>query len=104
MQASCLRLRHFGLLPIVRAILGVIFMFFLPGFSSALVFFKQMVEGITLSFGLPIAIVALSIIILNALSEIRISATNALLFILVVTSVPLAIYYLKRIPERRSES
>ncbi len=93
-------------LPTVRAILAFIFMFFLPGFAWTLVFFKQIniIERIALSFGLSIAIVALSIIVLNVLLGIRISATNALLIIMVVTGIPLAIYYFKRIPGRRSES
>ena len=80
-------------LPIARAILGVIFMFFLPGFAWTLVFFKQIsiIERVALSFGLSIAMVALSIIVLNVLLGIRITATNALLIIIVITGVPLAI-------------
>ncbi len=93
-------------LPTVRAILGVILMFFLPGFAWTLVFFKQIniIERVALSFGLSIAMVALIIIVLNVLLGIRITATNALLIIMVVTGVPLAFYYLKRNPGRRSES
>ena len=93
-------------LPIVRAILGVIFMFFLPGFAWTLVFFKQIniIERIALSFGLSIAIVALSIIVLNVLLGIRINGANALLIIIVLTGVPLAVYYLKRYLGRPSES
>ena len=93
-------------LPIVRAILGVIFMFFLPGFAWTLVFFKQIniIERIALSFGLSIAIVALSIIVLNVLLGIRINGGNALLIIIVLTGIPLAVYYLKRYLGRPSES
>ena len=93
-------------LPIVRAILGVIFMFFLPGFAWTLVFFKQIniIERIALSFGLSIAIVALSIIVLNVLLGIRINGANALLIIIFLTGVPLAVYYLKRYLGRPSES
>ena len=93
-------------LPIVRAVLGFILMFFLPGFAWTLVFFKQIniIERIALSFGLSIAIVALSIIVLNVLLGIRINATNALLIIIVVTGVPLAGYCLKRYVGRPSES
>ena len=93
-------------LPIVRAVLGFILMFFLPGFAWTLVFFKQIniIERIALSFGLSIAMVVLSIIVLNVLLGIRISATNALLIIIVITGVPLVVYYLKRYVGRRSES
>ena len=93
-------------LPIVRAVLGVILMFFLPGFAWTLVFFKQIniIERIALSFGLSIAIVALSIIVLNVLLGIRINGGNALLIIIVLTGIPLAVYYLKRYLGRPSES
>lgn len=91
--------------PVVRAVLGVIFMLFLPGFAWTLVFFKQIniIERIALSFGLSIAIVALSIIVLNVLLGIRINGGNALLIIIVLTGVPLAVYYLKRYLGRPSE-
>ena len=46
-------------LPIVRALLGVIIVFFLPGFAWTLVFFKKLsiMERVVLSFGLSIAVV-----------------------------------------------
>ena len=95
-----------GSLGPVRAVLGFILVFFLPGFAWTLVFFKQIniIERIALSVGLSIAIVALSIIVLNVLLGIRINGANALLIIIVLTGIPLAVYYLKRYLGRPSES
>ena len=86
-------------LPAIRAILGFILVFFLPGFAWTLVFFKQInaIERIALSFGLSIAVVTLSIITLNVLLGIRITGFNSLLIIIVVTIIPVAFYYLKRL-------
>ena len=86
-------------LPTVRAILGVILVFFLPGFAWTLVLFKQVniIERIALSFGLSIALVTLSIIILNVLLKIRITGLNSLLIIIVIVILPIAFYYLKKL-------
>ena len=85
-------------LPAIRAILGFILVFFLPGFAWTLVFFKQVniIERIALSFGLSIAVVTLSILILNVLIGIRITGLHSLLLIIIVTIIPLTFYYLKR--------
>ena len=85
--------------PIIRAILGFILVFFLPGFAWTLVFFKQVnvIERIALSFGLSIAVVTLSIIILNVLLGTRITGFNSLLIIIIVTIIPLVFYYLKKL-------
>ena len=85
--------------PVIRAILGLILVFFLPGFAWTLVFFKQIniVERIALGIGLSIALVTLSILALNVLLGIRITGLNALLVIIILTIVPVAIYYLKRL-------
>ncbi|MFC2003465.1 DUF1616 domain-containing protein [Chloroflexota bacterium] len=85
--------------PIIRAILGCILVFFLPGFAWTLVFFKQInvVERAALSLGLSIAIVTLSILALNKLAGIRVTGSNSVLIIIVVTIIPLAIYYLNRL-------
>jgi len=86
-------------LPTVRAILGFILMFFLPGFAWTLVFFKQInvMERIVLSFGLSIAVVTVTIIALNILLDIRITGSNSLLIIIVLTIIPLALYFLRRL-------
>ncbi|MBA7657087.1 hypothetical protein ES703_65018 [subsurface metagenome] len=85
-------------LPAIRAILGFILVFFLPGFAWTLVFFKNIniIERIALSFGLSIALVTLSILVLNALIGVRITGLNSLLIIIVITIIPVAFYYLKR--------
>jgi uncharacterized membrane protein len=85
-------------LPAIRAILGFILVFFLPGFAWTLIFFKQVniIERIALSFGLSIAVVTLSILILNVLIGVRITGLHSLLIIIIVTIIPLTFYYLKR--------
>ncbi len=85
-------------LPAIRAVLGFILVFFLPGFAWTLVFFKQVniIERIALSFGLSIAVVTLSILILNVLIGIRITGLHSLLLIIIITIIPLTLYYLKR--------
>lgn len=86
--------------PIIRAILGFILVFFLPGFAWTLVFFKgkqiSVLERIALSFGLSIALVTLSILVLNVLIGVRITGLNSLLIIIIITIIPVAFYYLKR--------
>jgi uncharacterized membrane protein len=85
-------------LPAIRAILGFILVFFLPGFAWTLIFFKQVniIERIALSFGLSIAVVTLSILILNVLIGVRITGLHSLLIIIIITIIPLTFYYLKR--------
>ncbi len=87
----------------VRGILGFILVFFIPGFAWTLVFFKQVniLERIVLSFGLSIAVVTLSILVLNKLIGIRITGLNSVLIILVITVVPIVVYYLNRLRSRR---
>jgi len=89
-------------LPTIRALLGFILVFFLPGFAWTLVFFKQInvIERIALSFGLSIVVVTLSILTLNVLLGIRITGFNSLLIIIVVTIIPVVVYYLKRLTKR----
>jgi len=89
-------------LSVIRGILGFILMFFIPGFAWTLVFFRQVnvLERVVLSFGLSIAVVALSILILNKLIGIRITGLNSVLIILVITVVPIVVYYLNRLRRR----
>ena len=92
-------------LPIIRVILGFIFVFLLPGFAWTLVFFygKQinLMERFVLSFGLSIAIVTLSLLSLNKLIGIRITGVNSVLVIIVLTIIPVVFYYLNRRIRRR---
>ena len=98
-----------NLLPVIRAILAFILVFFLPGFAWSLVFFygKQIsvIERIVLSFGLSIALVTLSIFGLNLLIGIRITGLNSLLVIIGVTIIPISFYFLRQfISSRRGGS
>ncbi len=90
-------------LPIIRAILGFILVFFLPGFAWTFIFFRQInvIERIALSFGLSIALVTLSILAANILFGVRITGFNSALVIVVITIVPIAAYCLNRLVRRR---
>jgi len=92
-------------LPAVRAILGFILVFFLPGFAWTLVFFSSrqinMVERLALSLGLSIAVVTLCILALNKLIGLGVTGSNAVLVIIAVTIIPVIIYGLKRFIGRR---
>jgi len=83
-------------LPGLRAILGIILVFFLPGFAWTLVFFRQIniLERVALSIGLSIAIVALSILALHKLVGITITGFNSVLIIIMLTIIPLVLYSL----------
>ena len=91
--------------PWLRAGLGVVLAFFLPGFAWTLVFFRNVtiLERIALSIGLSIASVTLSIIVLNVFFDVRVSGTNAIMTILVITAVPLAIYLIQRLRRRTAD-
>jgi len=95
---------RFALLPLepfstIRAVVGFILVFFVPGFVWTLVFFRQIniIERIALSFGLSIAVVTLSIFLLNILIGIRITGFNSVLVIIAVTIIPVVFYYLNRL-------
>jgi uncharacterized membrane protein len=92
-------------LPVVRAILGFILVLFLPGFAWTFVFFRQIsiIERIVFSFGLSIAIVTLSILLANLAFGMKITGFNSLLVIIVVTILPVAIYYVTRLVKRRKK-
>ncbi|MFC2067027.1 DUF1616 domain-containing protein [Chloroflexota bacterium] len=93
----------FEAVNIGRAILGFILVFFLPGFAWTLIFFKSItaIERIVLSFGLSIALVTLSILALNVLLNVRITGTNSLLIIVVLTIIPVTIYSIRRFAKKR---
>jgi len=91
-------------MPAARAIAAFILVFFLPGFAWSLVFFKKVnaLERIALSLGLSIALVTLSVIVLNVLLHVRINGLNALITIIVMTVIPLAIYFIRRYAMHKS--
>lgn len=88
----------FEVVPGFRALLGIILVFFLPGFAWTLVFFRgiNVLERAVLSIGLSIAIVALSILVLHKVAGITVTGLNSVIIIIMVTIIPLAIYYLNR--------
>lgn len=94
--------------PIVRAILGFILVLFLPGFAWTFVFFKRininLIERVTLSFALSIVLVTLSLLLLNVLIGIEITGFNSALTIIVITILPVVIYYLNRFIRRKKGS
>lgn len=93
-------------LPIIRAILGFILVFFLPGFAWSLVFFKQInvIERVTLSFGLSIVVITLGLLLLDRLIGISITGLNSVLVIVAITVLPLLVYYLNRLVKRKKGS
>jgi uncharacterized membrane protein len=84
--------------PFIRAALGFIIVFLLPGFAWTLVFFRQIniLERILLSFVLSLVVVTLSLLFANWIFNIRTTGLNSVLIIIVVTVVPVGIYYLRR--------
>lgn len=92
-------------LSVIRAIIGFILVFFLPGFAWTLVFFKgkqiNVVERVALSFGLSIAVVTISIFALNLLVGVEITGFNSVLIIVAVTIIPVVAYYLSKLVRRR---
>ena len=90
-------------LPVIRAILGYILVFFLPVFTWTLIFFRQInvIERVVLSLGLSIALVTLSIFSMNRLIELGITGFNSALVIMLITILPVVIYYLTRLIRRQ---
>ena len=94
-----------GGLFVIRAILGVILVFFLPGFAWTLVIFKNIniIERIAISIGLSIALTTLVILVLNVLLDMKITGFNSLITIIVITIIPAAIYFFRRFITRKAE-
>ncbi len=92
--------------PAIRGIIGVIIVFFVPGFAWTLALFRQIniAERIGLSIGISIATVTLSILALNLIFGVKITGTNALFSIAVITVIPLGIYLTRRYIRRGSEN
>ena len=89
--------------PVIRVIMGIILVFFAPGFAWTLVLFKQInhIERLVLSFGLSLALVTLSILVLNAVIDMRVTGLNMLLTIILLIIIPLAVYYTRRYIQKR---
>jgi uncharacterized membrane protein len=91
------------IVSIIRAVFGIVFVFFIPGFAWTLVLFKQItyLERLVLSFGLSLALVTLGILGLNAAINMKITELNAFLTILMLTIIPLAICSTRRYMRKR---
>jgi len=96
----------FERLLIIRAMLGFILVFFLPGFAWTFIFFRRInvIERVALSLALSIVVVTLSLLLVNGLVGIRITGFNSVLVIIVVTILPVAAYYLIRFIKRRRDN
>jgi len=86
-------------IPFIRAVLGFIIVFILPGLALTLFFFKKLniIERLVLSFGLSIAVATLSVIVLHVLFGVRITGFNSLLTIVIIVIIPLVCSYLKKL-------
>jgi uncharacterized membrane protein len=91
-------------LQIIRAILGSVLVFFVPGFAWTLVFFRKIniLERIALAISLSIALITLATVVLNVIFDVKINMLNALITIIVLTVIPGGIYLLQRF--RRHDS
>ncbi|MBN2238624.1 MAG: DUF1616 domain-containing protein [Dehalococcoidales bacterium] len=84
--------------PVLRGILGILLVFFAPGFAWSLVFFRTInrLERLVLSAGLSIALVTLSVFGLNMALDVPVNGMTSLVIILIMTAVPLCIYYARK--------
>jgi len=82
-------------LEIIRAVVGIAYVLFLPGFVWSYVFFRKgeidPVERTALSFGLSVALVPLAVFWMNYLLGIKITLTNVTVLILLITLIAAAI-------------
>ena len=93
----------FDSVPFIRAILGFILVFLLPGYTWTLVFFRQLkpLERIPVSLALSIALVTLSLIFASRLFNTELNGFNAVMLIILITILPIAVYYLNRLIRKR---
>lgn len=98
-------------IPGLRAFVTVILIFFLPGFAWSFVFFSSeqinKLERVVLSIGLSIALVTVSMYALNLALDVKVTGTNAVIDIIIITFAAVAFYfsrkYLKSLYLRRSK-
>ncbi len=91
---------------VLRIILGLALVFFLPGFAWSLVFFSELgiIERVVLSLALSVVVVTISLLFSNRLLGIEITGFNSVLTISTVTALPLAGYYGSRFLRRSKDS
>ena len=85
-------------LDVPRVVLASVLVFFAPGFAWTLVLFKRIdvMERVVLSLALSIALVTLSILVLNAVFKVGINGLSAVVIIILITVIPLVWYGLRR--------
>jgi hypothetical protein len=84
------------IIEILRSIAGLIFVLFIPGLLWSYVFFKKEIdaaERITLSFGLSIALVTLTIFYLNRYLGVKITAFNSFLAVIAICAIAIGILW-----------
>ena len=92
--------------PALRAVVGFIIVFFLPGFAWTFVFFSKVsvIERIVLSLGLSIAIVTLGILVLHILFNMTITGSTSLITIALIIVLAVATYLMKRLIVKRMKA
>jgi len=89
--------------PALRAVVGFIIVFFLPGFAWTFVFFSKIsvIERIVLSMGLSIAIVTLGILALHVVIGMTITGFTSLITIAVIIVLAVATSLIKKFIVKR---
>ncbi len=110
-QAGCLNtLIDFGAsvldhVPVLRAIIASILIFFLPGFAWSFVFFNRTqinrLERAVLSVGLSIALVTLSMYALNLAFDVKVTGTNAVIDIIGISCLAGVFYSIRKYVKAR---
>ena len=92
--------------PALRAVVGFIIVFFLPGFAWTFVFFSKIsvIERIVLSMGLSIAIVTLGILVLHVLFGMTITGSTSLITITAIIFLAVMTYFTKRYIVKRMKA
>ena len=92
--------------PALRAVVGFIIVFFLPGFAWTFVFFSKIsvIERIVLSMGLSIAIVTLGILVLHVLFGMTITGSTSLITIAAIIVLAVMTYFTKRYIVKRMKA
>ncbi len=87
-------------LSLLHMVFGSIFVLFVPGFAWTFVSFKKheidMVERVTLSFGISLALVPLSLFYLNYLLHVKVTTLNAFIIVSILTIIPIVYLYLQK--------
>ena len=83
-----------------RIFFGLVFILFVPGFAWSYVFFARRnidwIERVTLSVGLSIAVVPLTVFWLNWIFDIKITLLNTSLIVCTLTAAALACVWARK--------